>query len=127
MYASLLLLFAGCRPAAPLLDQYLTASCRLLTEETCLDSQDGSCSYTLAYADVEGCIRDQHRQMGRQCVQDAEAALLGLEPGGLELCLDELDDLSCSDEDVCDPSPAFVTGACAPIYAAVETACGDAR
>lgn len=122
-YLPLLALIVACRgDEPPHLAAYYGAVCRILTEPACLESQDGSCSFTLAYPDEETCVQDLLDQLGRRCEDGAEAAVeaLGAE---YDACLTSIDDLACETADVCDPSPAFVAGPCAAVYKAVSTAC----
>ena len=118
LFLSLLL---ACRPDTPALDAYTTASCRLLTEPVCLDSQDGSCSYTVSYDSQDDCERVWHRSM-RRCKDDVEADLGALD---VTACLDALDALECSTTPVCDPTPAFAAGPCSAVYDAISIACSE--
>ncbi len=116
----LLALLAACRDEPPHVAAYYGAVCRLLTEPTCLDSQDGSCSYTLAYPSEAACMDDMLDRVGRRCLDDAEAAVEAL-GDEYDACLTSLDELVCETDDVCLPSPVFVAGPCARVYEATLT------
>lgn len=121
----LLLLSAllGCRQDPPMVRAYYTASCRLLSAPDCLESQDGSCSYTLAYPDEETCADEMVDALGR-CSDAAEEAVATVK-ADLDDCLRDLDALDCLSEDVCTPTPAMVAGSCFTVYQAISRACSE--
>ena len=114
---------AGCRQDPPMVRAYYSASCRLLSEPDCLESQDGSCSYTLAYPDQETCADELVDALGR-CSDRAEAAVAAVKDD-LDDCLRDLDALVCLSEDVCTPTPAMVAGSCSTVYQAILVACQE--
>ncbi len=118
----LLLIFLACQPDTPALDGYYSETCRLLATPTCLESQDQSCSYTLAFESEADCLDELVGGLGR-CAGDAEAAVQALPE--YDACLDDLAALDCGTDPVCTPTPAFIAGPCLAIYNAVITACQE--
>lgn len=122
MPVSFLFLLLACRPDTPALDAYYGGMCRLLTDPVCLESQDGSCSYTLAFESQADCLDELVGGLGR-CAGDAEAAVQALPQ--YDACLEDLSALDCETEPVCTPTPAFIAGPCLNVYNAVITACQE--
>lgn len=118
----LLALLCACHPDTPALDAYYGETCGLLTDPVCLESQDGSCSYTLAFDSEAECLDELVGGLGR-CAGDAEAAVQALPE--YDACVADLAALDCATDPVCTPTPAFIAGPCSTIWAAVIAACKE--
>lgn len=111
------------KKADELQSSYIEATCRLYSEQACVDAVTAECGFALSFESQEDCELF-FALFGSSC---AIGEVLLEHEDDADACIAQLEGWACGTDPVCDENGAFLPeqGDCAAISAALSTACDD--